>query len=595
MTTAINTNWIRRLLIGFIVSLALWPQLGHADDPTQKAVQRGAKYLSGLHQPASNYKGGTYGVGSASLVGLALLESNIGFEDAALKNLIAYVRANALSQTRTYEASLVIMILDRLGEEIDRPVIQFLAIRLLAGQNRLGGWTYDAGYKLPETETARIRKALYDDRFRSSNAPSKDPQSTPKIPSSTSENLHPEVVRFARWIALNTQDAGDNAGDNSNTQFAILALWIARKHGVQCDRALAAADKRFRNTQSIEGAWGYQPPPRNVTGDTSSMPGMEKSPAMTCSGLLALAAGRGIQISALRSKTAKQGPPPEMVAPANDKAVAAALKYVKDAISKSELPAKPVISPIGETGKGKLRENLYFLWSLERVAMIYDLEKIGALDWYEWGASHLIKTQDKDGSWSQTGYDGANAEINTAFALLFLNRANLARDLTATLKGKATVKLNLPDRANPEPSKVDPKQKSDPPLPTLSEDEFAAEANRLCNALVNADASSRAGILTRLRDSKGSVYTEALVRAIGKLKGEQQRTAREALALRLKRMTALTLRDMLKDANAEMRCAAAVACGLKGDKQHIPDLTAALRDTEEIVVQAARDSLRMLE
>jgi hypothetical protein len=215
------------------------------------------------------------------------------------------------------------------------------------------------------------------------------------------------------------------------------------------------------------------------------------------------------------------------------------------------------------------------------VAVIYDLEKIGSIEWYKWGGDHLLKSQGDDGSWG-SNYHGANGEINTAFALLFLNRANLARDLTATLKG--TAKINLPDRkTDPEPIKVDPKQ-TDPD----------AEANRLCNELVKANATNRPTIIAKLRDTKGSVYTEALVRAIAKLQGEPQREAREALALRLKRMTALTLREMLKDENREIRNAAAWACGLKDDKQFVADLIAVLDDTESLVVQSARNSLRSL-
>jgi hypothetical protein len=79
------------------------------------------------------------------------------------------------------------------------------------------------------------------------------------------------------------------SGDNSNTQFAVLGLWVARKHGVKVDEALQKTNDYFR--QSIDrnrGGWGYQ-----AYGAST--------PAMTCAGLIALATHFGT--SALRAGT----------------------------------------------------------------------------------------------------------------------------------------------------------------------------------------------------------------------------------------------------------------------------------------------------
>ena len=79
-------------------------------------------------------------------------------------------------------------------------------------------------------------------------------------------------------------------------------------------------------------------------------------------------------------------------------------------------------------------ENLYFLWSLERVAMLFDLKTIGGKDWYGWGAQSLIKNQEPDGYWNNSPYPGNGRVTNTCFALLFLKRSNLVRDLTDNLR-----------------------------------------------------------------------------------------------------------------------------------------------------------------
>ena len=82
------------------------------------------------------------------------------------------------------------------------------------------------------------------------------------------------------------------------------------------------------------------------------------------------------------------------------------------------------------TGYSGATGNLYFLWSVERVAMMYGLKTIGGKDWYGWGAQMLVKNQNMDGSWTGSHYPGSTTPIDTCLALLFLKRSNLADDLT---------------------------------------------------------------------------------------------------------------------------------------------------------------------
>ena len=69
-------------------------------------------------------------------------------------------------------------------------------------------------------------------------------------------------------------------GDNSNTQFASLALWIARRHQLKVDPALRLLDQRFRAMQNPDGGWPYV-----HHGNTT--------PTMTCAGLIGLAVAFG--------------------------------------------------------------------------------------------------------------------------------------------------------------------------------------------------------------------------------------------------------------------------------------------------------------
>ena len=79
-------------------------------------------------------------------------------------------------------------------------------------------------------------------------------------------------------------------GDNSNTQFALLGLWAAGRHGYDSDHALASIDEHFRSTQLDDGRWGYRL-------------GMSGTESMSCAGLM------GLAIAASRSSLAERRPP----------------------------------------------------------------------------------------------------------------------------------------------------------------------------------------------------------------------------------------------------------------------------------------------
>src|SRR5205085_466175 len=82
--------------------------------------------------------------------------------------------------------------------------------------------------------------------------------------------------------------------DNSNTQFALLALWVAGRHKVPTERALALVARRFKASQNKEGGWLYFHHPNQP----------QISDAMICAGLLGLAVGHGLDSGAQRSDSA---------------------------------------------------------------------------------------------------------------------------------------------------------------------------------------------------------------------------------------------------------------------------------------------------
>jgi hypothetical protein len=242
--------------------------------------------------------------------------------------------------------------------------------------------------------------------------------------------------------------------DNSLTQFVILALWAAQKHGIPAERSLAFVEARFRSTQSGDGTWGY-----------TIQQAIARTDSMTCAGLLGLAVGRGVG----RDDPAQRGSVPGKAGKqdlATDPAIHAALMYLGTRVKMNDLAAqqralaeltelKAQLSKTKNAAERKLIQkriqelnkmakptanrgkiiganawgDLYFLWSLERVAVVYDLATIGGKDWYGWGAEILIAAQQQDGSWK----DAFPGMVDTSFALLFLKQVNVAEDLTDRL------------------------------------------------------------------------------------------------------------------------------------------------------------------
>jgi hypothetical protein len=192
---------------------------------------------------------------------------------------------------------------------------------------------------------------------------------------------------------------GPQRDDNSNTQFAIMGLWAARRYGVPTAPAFALVGQRFRASQLGSGDWDYH----------LTLP--LGRPSMTCAALLGLAASHG---SAREAAAPWLGPAQPAV---EDAAITRGLRAL----------GAPLNRPTTKL-------NTYFLWSLERVGVTYDLPTIGNVSWYRWGVALLLPTQRLDGSWHGGGYPGSAAALDTSMALLFLRRAHLAPDLTTTLR-----------------------------------------------------------------------------------------------------------------------------------------------------------------
>jgi hypothetical protein len=471
---------MRWSLPAVLVTALFFPCRATAAENTdvEKAISNGVAALRKLQESDGSWAYATADstVGSTSLAALTLLMCGADKEDRAVTSAASYVRAKSVGLAYTYSIALAILFLDKLGDPGDVPLLESLAARLVAGQNNsAGGWSYYCPVPIT-SEQRRLTELVSRGRLGKGDRP-------------PPENARQQAREFQQRIGT-LSTASMSAGgplsrpDNSNTQFATLALWVSRRHGFPVDGALRAVERHFRSTQFNDGGWAY------VDGMRSSIP----TPTMTCAGLLGVAIGFGVS----NDKAKERG------VAARDPAKDAFLKAGVAALARSiDVPPERILGldapPVGGPGavpdpdrmqprpgpdgigprpggaggggnRGFPRRRMrnmvgigrlyYYLWSVERVAVALNLDVIGNKDWYSWGSQIILSTQDGDGSW-QGEHDMGG--VDTCFALLFLKRANLANDLTALTRAPALgrVSLKAGDAARAAPAKDDRAAKPD--------------------------------------------------------------------------------------------------------------------------------------
>jgi hypothetical protein len=548
------------------------------------AIERGVAGLKALQRNDGSWPNAHSG--ATSLAGLTLLECGVPRTDRSVQKAAEFVRKAGLRLTHTYSLSLAVLFLDRLDQPEDTPLIESMLIRLLAGQSAAGVWSYECPLPV-EVELKRVAGEMSGERVLRGG---RDLSKMPAKGKRTTDDLPKEIQVQLKQVAQAAGKAASSGGDNSNTQFANLALWVGRRYGVPTQAALQRIERHYRGSQSAQGGWDYSSVGEAMA---STCP-----PAMTCAGLLGLTCGHGARVDVKRAKAKDDRITVDI---SKDTNINAALKNLTAAIG----------NPIGWTGTGPRpaavatasEKAFYYLWSLERVAVILSLETIGKKDWYNWGAE-IILASERNGTWHGEFGDSG---VDTCFALMFLKRVNLAHDLTGSLRGARDPGRTLragggglsgskPGTSGlaeagigAKPTDKKPAPQTRPPdKPTTTEN----AATRLTGELLRATDEARAGIIKSLRDGRGGTYTEALAAVIPKLDGDTRQKARDALADRLTRMKPITLREYLKDRDAEMRRAAALAAGQKDARSLAPDLIRLLEDEEIMVRRAAQAALK---
>jgi len=398
---------VARIVLAALVSLASASgAFAQSEAEIEAARLKGIEFIksqqteNGHWEYDDNFESDRHNVGITALCTIALIENGVPHTDPAVRKGYQYVLANTSSLTNTYDLSLSVVLLSRMGDRRDRPKIKELAARLIAGQLKSGGWTY------------------------------------------TCPVVDVDVLRDPRRLVLK-----EGVGDNSCTQFAVLGLWVASRSNVDIEYTLRGVAHRFVQNQKEDGGWDYK---LDEEGRSSA--------SMTTAGLFCLSVAQ-----ANRIRSGKTGPIGQTAQPAATSTSRTSTTTAPAAASTEETESEPkplvedppvkslIEHPVFAKGLKRTGDFVrsigpgsakYFLWSVERVGVLLGLEKIGDTDWFEKGASALLKSQGPDGAWVES--HGPLAA--TSFAVLFLRRANLGSDISRLLEGESPQQFVLANR-----------------------------------------------------------------------------------------------------------------------------------------------------
>jgi len=250
--------------------------------------------------------------------------------DEVIRRAVAFVVQTPAEQ-RTYTAALVISALSMEGSVRYRKIIDFYAAMLAVSQHDKGTASGEWGYKL----------AL-----------------PPWLP--------PSHLAVDTW------------GDKSNTQFALLGLYMASRAGFQVPKVVwERSAMHYLGVQFQDGGWGYNPLLRPSAYSN-----------MTLAGTISLNLCEEMLSAELHQQC--KIPPPV-------KAVDGGLAWISNRWNR-----------LG------LETDTYGLYALERLGILMGRANIGGHDWYSEGANKLVKFPAE----SMFG----TPEVTACFAVIFLAR-----------------------------------------------------------------------------------------------------------------------------------------------------------------------------
>jgi hypothetical protein len=299
---------------------------------------------------------------------------------------------------KTYNVALLAMLLEDLDRVKYQKRIAQCAQFLVDNQCQNGQWNYGS----PTEFAAKVSVPA---------APKAVASADPKTPGAAPALAKDGKPKVLQHVAVKKMKEGPPDGDNSNSQYAALGLRACFDAGVTLpEGVIVLAVKWWRESQFKDPKKDKEGKPIVASGVTGKVEGWnykaegtdERAPyhAMSAGGV-----GSLVLYDYMLDRKWK-----------DDSFVKAGMNWLQ--------------------GHYQIQAwNTYYLYGLERAAILFGTEKIGDHFWYAEGATALIGAQAADGSWGKDT-DWFNTTWDTCFSVLFLRRATRALVITGDSKLK---------------------------------------------------------------------------------------------------------------------------------------------------------------
>lgn len=340
-------------------------------------------------------------------------------------------------------------------------------------------------------------------------------------------------------------------GDTSISQYAVLGLWECENSGIDVPPSVwDRAAQWYLSVQAPGGSWNYH---RDQ--------GEPETVSMTAAGVGSLLICRR-QLEAYARFRKGVNPyltPVDDSGPRTDYAPATTAAQIDAAVARGMNWISANFNTANTQSFGK--SVFYGLYGIERIGALSDRQAIGRVDWYQRGASYIRSAQRPDGSWSFSPYSD---DVTTVWAMLFLTkstrksiqRVDIRRLGSGTLLGGRGLPTDLTS--------------------------MTVAGGRIISRPMNGAVE---GMLDVLEDPRVTDADSALAGVLDRY----QKQGAAALRPHKDRF-----RRMLRARDPGVREVAAWALGRCGDLDVTPNLIEALKDGDERVVLAARQSLQLL-
>jgi hypothetical protein len=434
-----------RLLPLLLVLCLLAP--ARAQDPVdadqlQQAIQRGVDWLKGLQQADGSFKippvttdtlETGFPMGYSALATLTLLKCGVAPDDPAIAR--AFDHLYTLPLRKTYSVSILLLAIearfvppdDQLDDEkrsyatsarkffgkrarkIDREKAQACVDWLLANRSKQyagAGWRYPQGeLDQDNSNTQYAMLALKSGRRLGVKVPLDVFAQVADFFVAQQDRLGPEVPAFP------VPAADGPILDMLNQRKRDKAV---RKDREQRERTRERAGAESETRPMFARGWSYEPrevdearPPETREGETPAQTGTRVSTgSMTSSGIAALCIAKSELEGHASHWRGRQD------------AVEAA---IRDGVAWLAKHFDPTANPRADAGPTGWK--YYYLYSVERAGVLAGTYRFGDRDWWEEGAAHLLGVQEAEGTWPDA--KGLSRLSRTCFALLFLRRATI--------------------------------------------------------------------------------------------------------------------------------------------------------------------------